>query len=162
MSYREFVTFRLGKDLFGLEARLVQEVNRTLDITPVQQAPEYVRGLVNLRGTVVTVLDLGVLLDLGRREITTDSANVILNTERLRAAADQASKGGSPGSGDPVGLLVDALGDVVSSQENEVDRSPATLQEAKGRFVDGIVKLEEELVTILDPAAVVRGGSGES
>ena len=77
---KQFVTFRIDGDLLGLDVLRVREINRILDITPVASAPDYVRGLVNLRGQTVTVFDLGIRLGLTPRFITEESHNVVLET----------------------------------------------------------------------------------
>ncbi|MFP5213899.1 MAG: chemotaxis protein CheW, partial [Acidobacteriota bacterium] len=93
MNTKQFVTFRINGSLLGLDVLTVREINRVLDLTPVPHAPDYVRGLINLRGRTVTVFDLGVRLGQPASAITEESHNVVLKH-------------------DSVGLLVDAIGDV--------------------------------------------------
>lgn len=130
MTTRQFVTFRIDGHLLGVDVLHVREINRALDITPVQLAPAYVRGLVNLRGQAVTVLDLGVRLGLGRRVVTPESHNIVLKR-------------------DEVGLLVDAIGDVVQADGAEVGPPPANLEGIAVEFVEGIVKLPDGLLLVL-------------
>ena len=75
---RQFATFRLGGQTFGIDVRIIREINRILDITPLPFSADYVRGLINLRGQIVTILDLGVRLGLPRKATGPDSHNIIL------------------------------------------------------------------------------------
>ena len=127
---RQFVTFRIDGHLLGLDVLLVREINRVLDITPVPRAPEFVRGLINLRGQIVTVFDLGVRLGLEPRSIDEETHNVILKR-------------------DAVGLLVDAIGDVAQSEAEEIEPPPANVGGIGAEFMEGVVKLENELLVVL-------------
>ena len=107
MENRQFITFYLGEDLFGLDILLVREINRHLELTRVDRTPEFVRGLMNLRGQIVTVLDLGIRLGIGARAIERESSCIVLKTrgelERyppLRASRVQLNP--RPGSDEPV------------------------------------------------------------
>ncbi len=136
MTSGQFVTFRLDDHLAGVDILKVREVNRVLEITPVQHAPSYVRGLVNLRGQTVTIFDLGVRLGLSPRSITETSHNVILKRE-------------------DVGLLVDRIGDVEEADEAKIEPPPANLEGIGAEFVECVVRLEQELVLILSPDRIL-------
>ena len=130
MTGGQFVTFRVADRLLGLDIRRVREINRMLDITPVQHARPHVRGLVNLRGQIVTVFDLGVRLGLGPQAITGDTHNVVLKA-------------------DEVGLLVDAVGEAVEASESEMESPPANLGPIAGGYIESVVKRRDELLVIL-------------
>ncbi len=137
MSINQFVTFRIGDHLLGVDILNVREINRILDITPVQHAPDYVRGLVNLRGQTVTVFDLGVRLGLPPREITSESHNVILKNE-------------------PVGFLVDSIGNVVNADEAEIKPPPANIGKIESEFVEAVVKQDKELLVVLSATRILE------
>ncbi len=130
MATKQFVTFRIEGDLLGMDVLRVREINRILDITPVPKAPAYVRGLVNLRGQTLTVFDLGIRLGLPPRAITEESHNVVLKHH-------------------PVGFLVDSIGDIVQCDELEVEQCPANAGNIEEKFIEGVLKLEDELLVIL-------------
>jgi purine-binding chemotaxis protein CheW len=137
---KQFVTFKIDEDLLGIDVLRVREINRVLDITPVAKAPAYVRGLVNLRGQTVTIFDLGIRLGLPPRHITEESHNIVLKH-------------------DMVGFLVDSIGDIVQCGAIEVEPPPANAGDIDGKFIDGVVQLEHELLVILDTGKVLeRGG----
>jgi purine-binding chemotaxis protein CheW len=135
----ELVTFYVGDLLLGAEIRCVEEINRSLDWTPVPRAPHCVRGVMNLRGEVVTVLDLRTILGAGQSETTAATRNVIVNAE-----------------GERTGLLVDRIADVVEAQRSEIHAPPANLSGVQGRFLQGVYKLESQLLVVLDIPEVLN------
>jgi len=130
MSFIQFVTFRIDEHLFGIDVLKVREINRVLEITPVQHSPDHVRGLVNLRGQIVTVFDMGIRLGLGIRTISEESHNIVLKSE-------------------PVGLLVDSIGDVVQTEDERVEPPPANVSGIEGDFMAGVVRLKNDIILIL-------------
>ncbi|HBA84764.1 MAG TPA: chemotaxis protein CheW [Verrucomicrobia bacterium] len=160
MANRQFITFYLGDDLFGLDILLVREINRNMDITKVDRAPDCVRGLMNLRGQIVTVLDLGVRLNIGARPIGRESSCVVLKT---KAELGRSSHAGldAHSAEDLTGLLVDRIGDVVSVEEDHIEPPPAHAGGIKGLFIEGVVKLQQQLLIALDVREVLRT-QGES
>ncbi len=134
----ELVTCYVGELLLGAKIQHVEEINRCIDLTPVAHAPESVRGVMNLRGEVVTVLDLRTILGLGGTETTENTRNVIVNAD-----------------GNRVGLLVDRIADVVTAHWREIKASPANLTGAHERFFEGVVELQHELLAVLDIAEVL-------
>lgn len=135
MGIRQFVTFWIDDRLVGMDVLKVREINKVLDITPVPHAPDCVRGLVNLRGQTVSVLDLGVLLGFGERRIMERSHNIILKEY-------------------DVGLLVDEIGDVEEVRPEEIHPPPANLNGIELELIECIVKLKDKLLTVLSPEKI--------
>lgn len=135
---REFATFLVGDSLIGIDILQVQEINRNLDLTRVPHALPCVRGVVNLRGDVVTVIDLRVVFGLPKQPIDRSSRNIILSTGDER-----------------IGLLVDRIADVVYARSDEIDAPPANLNGVSGRFFSGVYKLENDLLLILNTETAV-------
>ncbi len=134
---KQFVTFQIGDHLLGIDILRVREINRVLDITPVQHSQPYMRGLINLRGQIVTIFDLGVRLGLGPRKLTERSHNIILKP-------------------DTVGLLADSIGDVVETREEDIEPPPANAGEIEGKFIEGVLKLETDLLVILSAGKLLE------
>lgn len=130
MGARQYVTFRQQGFLLGVEITGVREVNRVLDITPVPHAPPFVRGLVNLRGQILTVLDLGLRLGLEPGRITPTTHNLVLKTE-------------------DVGLMVDELAEVVEAPDLSREQAPANLGRMDDKFIAGVVRMPGELLLVL-------------
>lgn len=154
----QYSTFRLGDRLFGLDLMMIREINRILDITPVPHAAAHIRGLINLRGQIVTILDLAVRLGLPSREINEDSHNIILKTNGELAAVHQSGHSQHLAtSTDLAGFLVDAIGDVVEADDTSIEPPSANVSEAEGRFLSGVIKTEAGLLVLLDMHEVLHG-----
>ena len=135
----EFATFYVGDLLIGADIHQVDEMNRHVEVTPVPHAPDYVRGVINIRGEVVTVVDPRTILGVPKAEVTEHTRNVVFNS-----------------NGEQVGLLVDRIADVVRARQDEIDSTPANIGGVDGRFFKGIYKLETELLVILDVEAMLH------
>ena len=113
--------------------KTVQEVIRSLEITRVPLAPEVVSGLINLRGQIVTAVDLRRRLELEPRAADLPVMNVVVRSE------DGA-----------VSLLVDEIGDVVEVEETSFERPPETLRGSVRTMITGVHKLKDRLMLVLD------------
>lgn len=102
-------------------------------MTKVPQAPDYVLGILNLRGQIVTILDLGKKLGLGETNISQDPRNIIVNS-----------------AGGHVGLLVRRISDVVSADMEKRERAPANMSGIQGEYFTGVYKTNDNLIGILD------------
>ncbi len=129
----ELATFYVGDLLMGIDIQQTQEINRQVEVTFVPHAPEWVRGVINLRGEVVTVLDLRNILGMEPTEITDDSRNIIVHM-----------------NGENIGLLVDKIADVVMTDEEHIEPAPANISGIEGKFFKGVCQLEKELLVLLD------------
>jgi purine-binding chemotaxis protein CheW len=130
---RQFCTFYLGTEYFGLDVLKVQEIIRYQEMTPVPLAHPVVRGLINLRGQIVTAIDLRRRLDLPDRAAGTLPVNVVVQTD------DGA-----------VSLLVDEIGDVLEVSDRQFERPPETLRGLARDLIRGAYKLPDRLLLILD------------
>jgi purine-binding chemotaxis protein CheW len=130
---KQFCTFFLDGLFFGVEVLKVQEVLRCQPMTPVPLASPVVRGLINLRGQIVTAMDLRRRLDLPERAAETKPMNVVVRT----------------GEG-AVSLLVDEIGDVVEIADDIFERPPETMTGVARELVLGVYKMKERLLLILD------------
>lgn len=129
----QFCTFYLDKLLFGVELKGVQEVIRSMDMTKLPLAPTVVRGLMNLRGQIVTAVDLRRRLELEPAPAGTHAMNVVVRSE------DGA-----------VSLQVDEIGDVVEVEESSFEAPPETLRGSVRTMILGVHKLNERLMHVLD------------
>ena len=129
----QFCTFYLDKLLFGLELKKVQEIISTMDMTKVPLAPEVVSGLINLRGQIVTAVDLRRCLELAPSPAGMLNMNVVVRSQ------DGA-----------VSLLVDEIGDVVEVEESSFEPPPDTLRGSVRSMILGVHKLSDRLMHVLD------------
>ena len=130
---KQLCTFRLGELFFGIDVLRVQEIIRFQEMTPVPLAPPVVRGLINLRGQVVTAMDLRRRLGLPPRGDDELPMNVIIRNED-----------------DTVSFLVDDIGDVVEPAEGAFELPPKTLDPAVRGVISGVYKLDGRLLLVLD------------
>lgn len=135
---KQFCTFFINGLFFGIEVLKVQEVIRYQEMTSVPLAPATIRGLINLRGQIVTAIDLRRRLELPARSDDQLPMNVVVRTD------DGA-----------VSLLVDEIGDVVEIQDDVRERPPETLRGVARELVTGVYKLKERLLLILDTEKTV-------
>lgn len=138
MSMKQLSTFRLGGHLFGVEVTRVQEVIRYQEMTPVPLGPTGITGLINLRGQIVTALDVRDRLGLPPREDGSLPMNVVIRTD------DES-----------VSLLVDKIGDVLEIDESSFEPPPPTLDERLRGLIHGAFKLDDELLLMLDTDAAI-------
>jgi purine-binding chemotaxis protein CheW len=138
ITNRQYCTFFLDDQCFGLDVLQVQEIVRGQPLTPVPLAHPSVRGLINLRGQIVTAIDLRERLALPPRPRDQQPVNVVVQTD------DGA-----------VSLLVDEIGDVLEVTEQQFERPPETLRGAARDLIQGVYKLADRLLVILDPKLIV-------
>ena len=130
---KQFCTFYLGARLFGVEVLKIQEVLRYQEITEVPLAPEVIRGLLNLRGSIVATLDLRRRFHMAPLEEGTFPTNVV----------SQTSTG-------LISLLVDRIGDVVEVDAESFEASPETLEGESRELIEGVYKLPSGLLMVLN------------
>jgi purine-binding chemotaxis protein CheW len=129
----ELATFYIGDALCGMDILKIQEINKLMQMTKVPQAPDYVLGILNLRGQIVTILDLGKKLGLGETDINQDPRNIIVNS-----------------AGGHVGLLVRKISDVVSVDMGKRESAPANMRGIQGEYFNGVYKTDTNLIGILN------------
>jgi len=126
-------TFRLHEFMIGIDVTLVQEVLNRQDATRIPLVSDVVQGLINLRGEIVTTIDLRRRLGLPQRSAEDPCMNVVIRT------ADG-----------PVALTVDQIGDVIDADESLFEFPPPTLGGPHREFVTGVFKLDENLLLLID------------
>ncbi len=128
-----WVTFKLEKEKYGINVMQVQEVLRVTEIAPVPGAPDYVLGIINLRGNVVTVIDTRKRFGLPVKDMDDSTRIVIIEAEEQ-----------------VVGILVDSVAEVVDLRLNEVDSAPNVGTDESAKFIQGVASLDGELLIIVD------------
>jgi purine-binding chemotaxis protein CheW len=130
---KQLCTFYVGEGYFGIPVQEVQEVVRPQPITPVPLAPKVIRGLINLRGQILTAVDLRYRLGLGEPGDPAKLMNVVVRT------------------GDsPISFLVDEIGEVLDVAEESFEAAPETLRGAMRELIGGAYKLEGRLLLALN------------
>ena len=154
----QLVTFELDGRLFGIGIHLVKEVSPVSSICRVPRTPRHIRGLVNVRGQVVLVLDVAAVLghDVSGSP-TSESRLVILKTApELAALAELDRSVDTSTVGDrPVGLLVDRIGDVVAVPRDSVEPPPNHLDRQSAHHHQGVVRHGDDLLVVLNAGSLL-------
>ena len=129
----QWVTFRLDNETYGINVMQVQEVLRYTEIAPVPGAPPYVLGIINLRGNVVTVIDTRLRFGLSQTETNDQTRIVIIETENQ-----------------VVGILVDAVAELVYLRQSEIETTPNVGNDETAKFIQGVCHKNEELLILVD------------
>jgi len=137
--------FCLGDAMFGIPAAQIQEVVQMGSVTPVHHAPGFVVGIRNLRGRIVTVIDLRMLLELGYSEHGPDSRILMVDSE-----------------GELVGLLVDRVNDTIFLQAEDMSAAPVGLGALHEGAMRGVYRCANGLVTLLEHSVILQSGGSMS
>jgi len=127
------VTFQLENETYGINVMQVQEILRYTDIAAVPGAPDYVLGIINLRGNVVTVIDTRSRFGLMPSEITDNSRIVIIEAEKQ-----------------VIGILVDSVAEVVYLKKSEIEPAPHVGTEESSQFIQGVTNRDGGLLILVD------------
>ncbi|HEV8077549.1 MAG TPA: chemotaxis protein CheW [Marinobacter sp.] len=129
----QYVTFRLDDETYGINVMQIQEVLRYSEIAPVPGSPDYVLGIINLRGNVVTVIDTRRRFGLNDADVTDSSRIVVMES------ADQV-----------MGILVDSVAEVVYLKSSEIETAPNVGSEESARFIQGVCNKNGELIILVE------------
>ena len=134
-----FLTFHLGKESYGIEIRHVTEIIVMQEITKVPNLPEFIIGVVNLRGNVISVMDMRMRFHLETKEYDDRTCIVVVNIKDLA-----------------IGLLVDAVNEVLNIPEEQVDPPPKTHSGIKSSYVMGMGKVDDQVKILLDIEKILQ------
>ncbi|MBF0448882.1 MAG: purine-binding chemotaxis protein CheW [Magnetococcales bacterium] len=151
-------TFTLGDLYLGIDIILVREINRSMECTPVPGSQDYIRGMLNIRGRVISLFDLKRRLGWSEDEVsdsTIKQYNVIMKTHAEVMKINPTLAQSRCTWEDPVGLAVDQLGDVREIVDDNILPPPANLRGIAADFVHGVVEFERNLLIIINVAMVL-------
>ena len=129
----QWVTFRLDNEKYGIRVMQVQEVLRMTEIAPVPGAPDFVLGIINLRGNVVTVIDSRKRFGLSEAEADDSTRIVIIEADNH-----------------VVGILVDSVAEVVDLRTSEIDAAPNVGNDDSSKYIQGVSSKDKELLILVD------------
>lgn len=135
---KQFVTMRLGEQLFGLSVLNVQDVIRYQDIAPIPLAPPVIAGSLNVRGRIVTAIDMRARLGMAPYPSRDTIMMVVVEHQHELFA-----------------LMVDAVGDVLPLSANRAEKTPGNINPAWRSLSSGVFKLEQELLVIIEVASII-------
>jgi purine-binding chemotaxis protein CheW len=129
----EFLTFKLGQEEYGIEILKVQEIRGYEAVTKIANAPEYIKGVINLRGIIVPIVDMRIKFNLGEPEYTQFTVVIILNV-----------------AGRVVGMVVDSVSDVLTLKAEEVRPAPEFGATLDTQYIIGLGTLESRMLILMD------------
>lgn len=140
-AMNQYLTFTLAGEQYAVEVNKVKEVLEYTSVTKVPRTLEFMRGVINLRGSVVPVIDLRLKFDLGETEKTIDTSIIVMEVDI---------------SGETVvlGTLADSVQEVIGMDESQIEPAPSIGTSIKTDFISGIGKQDEQFIMILDIDAV--------
>ena len=142
---RQFITFVSGEQEFGANIMTIREIRGWTETTLLPHAPDYVRGVINLRGVVLPVIDLKARLGRGVTEANPKHVIIVVKScERT------------------IGLLVDAVSDILTAKTADIQPTPELARETNSSFVDGIAVLDKRMVTLLSMEKLTASLVGEN
>lgn len=125
----QVVIFKLGDEQFAVETANVQGINDIMEITKVPKAPQHIKGLINLRGNVISLLDINLLLNISKTE-DNEQSNIII----LKMQDEQ------------VGITVDQVDEVLEIEENIVEK----VDDQRKGYIKGVINFKDRVVTLID------------
>ena len=137
----QLVVFKLGREEYGVSILQVQEIKRITEITRVPHSPDYIKGVMNLRGSILPVIDLKKRLNLPPAEYTDDTRIIITKVEDI-----------------VVGMIVDAVSEVTTIDQNNIEPPQAVVGGIAADYISGVGKLENRLLILLNADAIIGIG----
>jgi purine-binding chemotaxis protein CheW len=129
----QLVSFKLSDETYGIEITKIREIILVGLITRVPETPHYIKGLINLRSSVIPVIDLRARFALAENELTEDSRIMVLNVGRRT-----------------IGMVVDSVNEVLRVSQDQISPAPPTVASLGNQYMTGLVRLEEQLLILLD------------
>lgn len=141
----EFLTFQVGGQEYAIDIMSVREIRGWSKATPLPHAPDFVRGVINLRGTVLTIVDLADRLGMGKAQTNERNVIIVVKAEK-----------------ETVGLLVDAVSDILATQKSELQAPPEMSADSEHNFVSALIVADDRMIRILALAAALPSENVEA
>lgn len=138
-NIRQFVEFKLGEEEYGVDILQVKTIERMMSITRVPKAPQFVEGVINLRGEIVPVIDLKKRFDLPISRETDNTRIIIVTVDDIT-----------------VGMIVDSANEVIQLSQDAIEPAPSIIGGIDSDFLEGVGKMDGKLLIILDLSKILK------
>lgn len=135
---KQLVIFELDTEYFGIDISMVEGINKMFEITKIPRAPVYMEGIVNLRGSVLPVIDLQKRFGMPAQERTKETRIVVANVDGVK-----------------IGMIVSAVSEVLTIEDSVIEPPPSMVSNTNSEFIIGVAKIDKRLVILLDLAKVL-------
>jgi purine-binding chemotaxis protein CheW len=139
----KYLTFLLEKEIYGISIKSVKEINAMMNITPVPNMPDYMKGVINLRGKIITVMDLRLRLGMEEKEYSERTCIVIVEVEGQKGKKK-------------IGIVVDSVSEVSDIKSSELEDFEDDYTNVGDIFVEGIAKTKSKIIILLDITKIVN------
>ncbi len=136
----QVVSFKLGSEEYGVDIAQVQEINRMVSVTHVPRAPQFMEGVINLRGQLIPIIDLRTRFGMPRAEHTKSTRIVVTEIGAKR-----------------VGMVVDSVSEVLRLPTDQIEDAPEMITGVDTEYIRGVGKIEDRLIILLDLAKIISG-----
>jgi purine-binding chemotaxis protein CheW len=136
----QVVSFKLGSEEYGVDIAQVQEINRMVAVTHVPRAPQFMEGVINLRGQLIPIIDLRTRFAMPRAEHSKNTRIVVTEIGTKR-----------------VGMVVDSVSEVLRLPVDQIEDAPEMLTGVDTEYIRGVGKIEDRLIILLDLARIISG-----
>jgi purine-binding chemotaxis protein CheW len=136
----QVVSFKLGSEEYGVDIAQVQEINRMVAVTHVPRAPQFMEGVINLRGQLIPIIDLRARFGMPRAEHTKNTRIVVTEIATKR-----------------VGMVVDSVSEVLRLDVGQIEPAPEMITGVDTEYIRGVGKIEDRLIILLDLAKIITG-----
>ena len=136
----QVVSFKLGSEEYGVDIAQVQEINRMVAVTHVPRAPQFMEGVINLRGQLIPIIDLRARFGMPRAEHTKNTRIVVTEIGAKR-----------------VGMVVDSVSEVLRLPVDQIEDAPEMLTGVDTEYIRGVGKIEDRLIILLDLGRIISG-----
>lgn len=142
---RQFLTFTIGEEEYGVDIMTVREIKGWTDTTRLPNTPDYMRGVMNLRGLILPIFDLRMRFHGRLTEATPKHVVIILALKERN-----------------IGILVDTVSDILDASSEQIKPAPGAESEARAAYIDGLISLDERMVVLLGVEKLFGGSANVS
>ncbi len=147
---KQFLTFMLDEQEYGVDILSVQEIRGRASATRIPNVPDYIRGVINLRGTIVPVVDLRVRFGMEATETDRSRMSIVVLKVAEKRGRERA-----------VGIMVDAVSDVYSLTPDKIKAAPEMGEDMDHDFASGLAIVDDQLIILLDSSKILTGDTAE-
>ncbi|HHW49342.1 MAG TPA: chemotaxis protein CheW [Clostridiaceae bacterium] len=138
MASRQLVIFNIGNEEFGIDINFVNSIEKPIEVFKIPNTPDFIEGLINLRGKVHTVINLRKRFNMPTREFDDSTKIIIVNA-----------------NSSVVGFIVDEVKEIIHVDDENIENTPSVISDLKEKFISGVAKINGRIIIILNPGAVI-------